>query len=418
MNEFVYDSPPSCSGFSPATTSPHTGEKVSVVHSDIGQYSSEEHLSPSRDKLRYSRTSSGSSSGSGASSPEHATLKRSVSPLSDTLSGLTQNNPIPPVPADSAMASVVSSPVIVKPSNPDEEEEVWIPGASTSFVNLVKRVNDIRNNPTDDSIEQFPSLLCDDGAKKPSVHRLPTSPYIHARKEYLRQTLLYDSRAEPATNLFPKPPPTLERVAEIGDKLEQKSLQDGSGMKLGVLRSVPIPHELWHDSLHDKYARSKRRGTATKTTEKTHASKIKFLPKQAKSIELSTIWSLKATNYIDNFLFLSKKISTDQSEMSVLLQDWAKTANPPPDVVAGFASLTKQFDEQKCCVSEIKDLFLYVINNLVYLNTMVELSRRDDLQSHMSYLVSARTTRLCVIRHLILSYVFLRIPVTRQEKSI
>ena len=44
-----------------------------------------------------------------------------------------------------------------------------------------------------------------------------------------------------------------------------------------------------------------------------------------------------------------------------------------------------------------KGSFLYVVNNLVFLNTMVELSRRDDLQTHMSYLVSACTTQ--AMRH-------------------
>ena len=393
VNEYVYEGPPDKSGFSPPVSS-HTGENYSCKDSDNDVSSSP------MNSLRFNRSLSQGSrcsrSSQGYSSGERSVSAAPPSPSSDNLSGLTQSNPAPSAHSDPSAALAATAPIVVKSSNPDEEEEVWVPGASPTFVNLVKKVNEINNNPEDDVVSQFPSLLCDDSGKKPSVHRFPQSPYIKARKEFIRQSLLHDSRSEPASKLFPKPPPTLERVAEMGDKLEQKSLQDGSGMKLGVLRAVPVPHELWHDCLHDKFLHS-RRSSSGKFTDKTHSSKVKFLPKQAKSLELSTIWSLKASNYIDNFLFLSKKLSVDQRETSTLLQDWAKSSNAPPDILAGFTTLAESFEQQKNCMSEVKDLFLYIVNNLVYLNTMIELSRRDDLQVHMSYLVSSRTTR--AMRH-------------------
>ena len=402
-NDYVYSSLPDESGFSS-----NTGRKSLIdkrprrslmVHSSDDSSSAPARRSPVVDFHDSSPSDDVSSVYSRHISSNEEVLSDfhpPISPPSDSLAGLTQSAPTPPVHDQATTSSIPTTPVVVKSANPEEDEEVWIPGASSSFVSLVKKINEIHNNPSDDSVSQFPSLLCDDGARKPSIHRLPPSVYIKARKEYLRQSLLHDSRSEPTSKLFPKPPATLERVAELGDKLEQKSMQDGSGFKLGVVRGLPRPHEVWHDCLHDKFKRVKR-GSQDKVPDKTHSSMIKFLPKHAKAIELATIWSLKSSNYIDNFLFLSKRISTEQSELAVLLQDWAKTVNPPADVTSGFVSLITQFEDQKNCISELKDLFIYIVNNLVYLNTMVELSRRDDLQTHISYLVSPRTRR--AMRH-------------------
>ena len=75
-------------------------------------------------------------------------------------------------------------------------------------------------------MSNVPHLKSDDDTPTPSVHRLPPNPYILAKLNQHRAQVLDASRAKPGSTHFSKPPPTLERCAELGDDIIQTGAND------------------------------------------------------------------------------------------------------------------------------------------------------------------------------------------------
>ena len=93
--------------------------------------------------------------------------------------------------------------------------------------------------------------------------------------------------------------------------------------KIRVLREVPKPPEEWNDILSEYNDK-----------QSPHSSKIRLLPAQAKNLELSIIWALKGTNYIDYFQQYTKSVLQDQSTNLSALQEWLKLNKAPSEVEA------------------------------------------------------------------------------------
>ena len=83
---------------------------------------------------------------------------------------------------------------------------------------------------------------------------------------------------------LPKPPPTLERYAELGDDIIQTGVNDT--IRLRATREVSQPPHVWNYILKNK----------SKNT--VHSSVVKLAAPQAKSLEISLDWCLRSCNYI------------------------------------------------------------------------------------------------------------------------
>ena len=120
------------------------------------------------------------------------------------------------------------------------------------------------------------------------------------------------------------------------------------------------------------------------TSNLSHSSKIRLLPAQAKNLELSIIWALKGTNYIDHFQQYTKSVLQDQSTNLSALQEWLKLKKAPSEVEALLTAAVDKATEVKQVLGESQEIFRNVVNSLIFQNSVVQLARRDDL----SYLVS------------------------------
>ena len=288
-DEFVYESPHRRTGCSSGSVSP-------------------------RRKLCYRRQSS---SGSSSSRTTRRFLKRrrrfmSKSPVeydSDTCQQFSDEElerKCSVAPTRSVNVLVVNAPAAAGSADSlpvDEyEEESWVPGVSHFFTSLIRKVIDLNGYESDPIVTEVPMLKSDEGRFKPSIFWLPPNPYIAARMEQLRQQVITSTASAPNIKSFSKPPPTLERVAEVGDSIEQITVKEAT--KIRVMREMPKPPEDWNDILSDH--NDKRLP---------HSSKIRLLPTQAKQLELSLIWALNDTNYIDHFQQYTKSVLQDQSTM-------------------------------------------------------------------------------------------------------
>ena len=83
-----------------------------------------------------------------------------------------------------------------------EEQAKWIPGASNTFVSIMKRVITANNYDSQPLVSNVPHLKSDDDTPTPSVHRLPLNPYILAKLNQHRAQVLDASRAKPGSTQF------------------------------------------------------------------------------------------------------------------------------------------------------------------------------------------------------------------------
>ena len=109
-----------------------------------------------------------------------------------------------PAPIPAAAGSAEALPV------EENEEESWVPGASSFFTSLIRKIITLNSYESDPIVTEVHMLKSDEGRSKSSIFQLPPNPYIAARSEQLRQQVISLTASAPNFKQFPKPPPTLE----------------------------------------------------------------------------------------------------------------------------------------------------------------------------------------------------------------
>ena len=228
-NEYVFEGPPARTGYSSSSMSPAPKSRRRVYSRRSSSGSSTSSRRSTRRKRRFrSKSRSVVCYDSDVYSHHCEDIQRAEIPVA---------NPAP-IPAAASSAPVE-----------ENEEESWVPGASSFFTSLIRKIITLNNYESDPIVTEVPMLKSDEGRSKPSIFRLPPNPYIAARSEQLRQQVISLTAAAPNFKQFPKPPPTLERVAEVGDPIEQITVKEAT--KIRVLREVPKPPEEWNDILSE-----------------------------------------------------------------------------------------------------------------------------------------------------------------------
>ena len=284
-----------------------------------------------------------------------------------TLSTNTSSIPVQDVPNQ-----------IISEDTPEDEEK-WVQGASPFFVSLVKKIIEERGYPLEPQTSSVPGLLSDTEKVKPLTYRLPPNPYILGRLQSYRNQVVEDTAAKAASKHYPKPPASLERVAELGDPDAEKLTSNASSTR--VKRQVPQPPDIWNYILVP-------RGTESS---KLITPRIRLNPAQTKQMEMSTIWSLKGANYIDHFTHYQKHTYDTQKDKLSGIQTWAQNTGAPEEVMSVISDLITNVQEVKQVVNESQDIFKSIVNSLIFQRSLLEFARRDDLGYMVSNLVSDHT---------------------------
>ena len=225
--------------------------------------------------------------------------------------------------------------------------------------------------------------LCSDNEKPvPQIFRLPPNPYILGRLEQYRQQVIDDTSSKPASKHFPRPPISLERVAELGDLVSQKAVSSSVSR---AIRKVPQPPDVWNYMLAEHI-------DATKQVHPT----IKLEKSQARQMELSVIWALKGANYVDHFTMFQKQMADKLKDKVLGLQSWAANTESPEKVQSVISAILAGVQENRQVLDESQDIFKSIVNALVFQKGVLEFSRRDSLDYFISRLVTEHTrNQLC-----------------------
>ena len=258
-----------------------------------------------------------------------------------------------------------------------EEDGKWVHGASPFYSSLVKKI--IVNQGYSLEPSAYPVVsLCSDNEKPVSqTYRLPSNPYILGRLEQYRQQVIDDTSSKPSTKHFPRPPVSLERVAELGDPVSQKSVSSSVSR---AIRKVPQPPDVWNYMLADHID----------TTKQVHPV-IKLEKAQARQMELSVIWALKGANYVDHFTMYQKQMVDKLKDKVLGLQSWAANTESPEKVQSVISAILAGVQENRQVLDESQDIFKSIVNALVFQKGVLEFSRRDSLDYFISRLVTEHT---------------------------
>ena len=96
-----------------------------------------------------------------------------------------------------------------------EEDGKWIHGASPFYSSLVKKIIVGQGYSLEPPAYPVVSLCSDNDKPITQTYCLPPNPYILGRLEQYRQQVIEDTSSKPANKAFPRPPISLERVAEL-----------------------------------------------------------------------------------------------------------------------------------------------------------------------------------------------------------
>ena len=258
-----------------------------------------------------------------------------------------------------------------------EEDGKWIHGASPFYAALVKKIIVGQGYALEPSAYPVVSLCSDNDKPVTQTYRLPPNPYILGRLEQYRQQVIEDTSSKPANKAFPRPPISLERVAELGDPVSQKQVSSSVSR---AVRKVPQPPDVWNYILADHVDNSKP----------IHPT-IKLEKAQARQMELSVIWALKGANYVDHFTMYQKQLADKVKDKILGLQKWASNTDVPDNVQSVIASILSGVQETRQVMDESQDIFKSIVNSLIFQKGVLEFSRRDNLDYLISRLVTDHT---------------------------
>ena len=263
-----------------------------------------------------------------------------------------------------------------------EEKEEEFEGSSARFTNLIRKVIALNNYPEDPIVTKNPELRSNQSLPRPEIYRLPPSNYFLDKAEQMRAELESASAKSYDKKLFFRPPAALNRVAETGDKL--KNTGKPGKPKMRLVREIPPTPQAFYDILSDK----REQAAVPK-------SKVHFAPPEARAQELSMQWALKAANYHDHLTHLLQNTQGSAEEQVAGLSAWLSTTTSdiPPDVKTTIKTLQSDLATAKAASSECKHLLQSMVDTLLYVKSMFELARRDDLLNSVSRDVEPPTRR-------------------------
>ena len=235
-----------------------------------------------------------------------------------------------------------------------EEKEEEVESTSTRFTNLIRKVITLNHYPEDPIVTKKPELRSNQSLPQPEIYRLPPSTYVIDKVEQMRAELELASAKSYDKKLFFRPPASLDRVAETGDKV--KNVGKPGKPKIRLVREIPPTPQAFYDILSDK-----------RTQAAVPKSKVLFSPPEARAQELSMQWALKAANYHYHLTHLLQTTQNSAEEQVSGLSAWLSTTTSeiPADVKTTIKQLQSDMLTSKTASSECKPLLQSMVDTLL-----------------------------------------------------